>query len=83
MGRLELPIPDMADGLRSAAVDLEAKIKTYVPQEYKDSIAVTVYRKGRMTGLAIAYDDRAENLVYAALEYPASQSREEKVDPSR
>ncbi len=83
MGRLELPIPDMAGGLKSAAVDLEERIKAYLPQEYRDSVAVTAYRKGQTTGLAVAYDDRAENLVYAALEYPAGQGGKEKADPSQ
>jgi len=83
MGRLELPIPDLANSLTGAATDLEAKIRAHVPPKYKDSVTVTVFRKGKTTGLAIEYDDRAENLVYAAIEYPAGEARGEKVDPSR
>ncbi len=83
MGRLELPMPEMGRGLKAAAEDLEKKIRAHVPAEFKRSVAVTAFKRGKATGLAIEYDDRAENHVYAAIEYPAGGNRGESVDPSR
>ena len=83
MGKLELPMPEMGKGLKAAAKDLEARIRAHVPAEFKESIAVTTFKKGDATGLAVVYDDRAENHVYAAIEYPAGSGRGESIDPSR
>ncbi|OGS56636.1 MAG: hypothetical protein A3K60_01350 [Euryarchaeota archaeon RBG_19FT_COMBO_56_21] len=83
MGKLELPMPDMGKGLKAAAKDLETKIRAHVPVEFKKSVAVTAFKRGKATGLAIEYDDRAENHVYAAIEYPVGGGKGESVDPSR
>ena len=83
MGRLELPMPELGKGLGAAAKDLETRIRAHVPAKFKESVAVTVFKKGSATGLAIEYDDRAENHVYAAIEYPVGDEKGESVDPSR
>lgn len=83
MGKLELPMPDLGVGLEAAAKDFEAKIKANVPLQFKKTIAVTPFRKGLRTGLAIEYDDRAENMVFAAIEYPKASGRGETVNPSK
>ena len=73
MGRLELPLPEMRKGsraLEAAAKDMQARIRNQVPPELKDSIVVRMFKRGRATGLAIEYDDRAENFVYMAMEHP-------------
>jgi len=73
VGRLELPLPDIRKGSKSlevAAKDMQARIRDQVPTELKDTIVVRVFRKGKSTGIAIEYDDRAENSVYVAIEYP-------------
>jgi hypothetical protein len=73
MGRLELPLPDIGKGkssLESAAKEMQARIRNDMPEEFRGSVVVKAFRKGGRTGLAIEYDDRAENLVYTAIEYP-------------
>ena len=83
MGRLELPMPEMGKSLEAAATDLEARIRAHVPAELKESVAVTAFKRDNATGLAIEYDDRAENHVYAAIEYPVGGDKGEFADPSR
>jgi len=73
MGRLELPLPEIGRGAKSleaAAKDMQARIRNQVPTELKDTIVVKTFKKGKATGVAIEYDDRAENFVYMAMEYP-------------
>lgn len=73
MGRLELQLPDLGKGAKSieaAAEDMQARIRKRVPPELRSTIVVKAYRKGKVTGVAIEYDDRAENFVYMAMEYP-------------
>ena len=59
MGKLELPMPEMGKGLKAAAKDLETRIRAHVPAEFRESVAVTAFKRGKVTGLAIEYDDRA------------------------
>jgi len=70
MGRLEIPLPEMGEMLSDNAKKLEDKIKKQTPTALRGSIKVGTYKKGEHTGLAIEYDDRAENFVYTAMEYP-------------
>ncbi len=73
MGRLELPLPELGEGSRTlddASEKMQARIRKQVPPELRDSVIVTAFKKGKSTGLAIEYDDRAENYVYMAMEYP-------------
>lgn len=87
MGRLELPLPELGKdakkNLESAAKDMEKMIRERTPADLKDSIVVTTYRSAKGTGIVIEYDDRAENLVYAAMEYPRPGRKEESAVPRR
>lgn len=68
-----MPLPVLAKGansLEAAAKDMQARIREQVPQELRETIVVKTYTKGKATGVAIEYDDRAENYVYIAMEYP-------------
>jgi len=81
MGRLELPLPEMGGRLEERAKDVQARIRAQTPEDLRDSIVVKPFRKGDLTGLAIEYDDRAENFVYVAMEYPRGGDREESAIP--
>ena len=73
MGRLELPLPEIGKGeesLESAAARMQDRIRNQVPEHLRNTIIVKAFKKGKTTGLAIEYDDRAENYVYFAMEYP-------------
>ena len=73
MGRLELPLPDLGKGeksIRAAVESMQARIREQVPSELRETVFVKTYKKGKTTGVAIEYDDRAENFVYIAMEYP-------------
>jgi len=70
MGRLEIPLPEIGESLSTNARKLEERIKQQTPTALRNSIRVGTYKKGNHTGLAIEYDDRAENFVYTAMEYP-------------
>lgn len=83
MGRLELPLPELGKPLEESAKAMESKIRAQVAPEYRKSIVVKAFRKGQKTGLAIEYDDRAENQVYVAMEYPKGSGREEGSAPGR
>ena len=87
MGRLELPLPEFGkvarDNLNTAARNMEAKIRAQTPVELRESIIVRTYKKGDSTGIAIEYDDRAENYVYVAMEYPRPGRKEESVIPRK
>ncbi len=79
MGRLELPMPELDKGsgsLEKAAKDMQDRIRAAAPAALRQSIIVKVYRGEKGTGMAIEYDDRAENLVYVALEYPRPGRKE-------
>jgi hypothetical protein len=79
MGRLELPMPELEKGsgsLEKAAKDMQDRIRSAAPPALRKSIVVKAYRGEKGTGIAIEYDDRAENLVYVALEYPRSGGKE-------
>jgi hypothetical protein len=56
--------------LDDASKEMQARIRKQVPAELRDSVLVKSFKKGKTTGLAIEYDDRAENYVYMAMEYP-------------
>jgi len=71
------------DSLKNAAEDMQARIRARAPEELRDSIIVKAFKKGRSSGIAIDYDDRAENFVYIAMEYPRPGSREETVVPKK
>lgn len=84
MGRLELPIPELGPGdmsLSAAAKSIQAKIRKQIPPKLRDSVVVTAFKKEGRTGLAIEYDDRAENFVYMAMEYPRGGQKEESAVP--
>lgn len=73
MGILELPLPELGKGAKSleaAAKDMQARIRKQVPAELRNTVVVRTYKRGKSTGVAIEYDDRAENFVYVAMEYP-------------
>ena len=74
MGRLELPLPDIGKGKTSldlAAKEMQARIRNDIPEQFRRSLTVKPFRKGERTGLAIEYDDKAENMIYSAIEYPS------------
>jgi hypothetical protein len=56
--------------LEAAAKDMQTRIRNQLPPELKDTVVVRMFKRGESTGLAIEYDDRAENYVYMAMEYP-------------
>lgn len=73
MGRLELPLPDLGKSRSSldlAAKKMQARIRSDIPEQFRRSVTVRPFRKGERTGLAIEYDDRAENMIYSSIEYP-------------
>ena len=73
MGRLELPLPELGRGagsIEAAAKVMQTRIRKQVPRELRSTIVVKTFKKGKATGVAIEYDDRAENYVYMAMEYP-------------
>lgn len=76
MGRLELPLPELGRGtqfLQASAEDMEARIRAKVPEELRNSIKVRPFKRRGSSGLAVEYDDRAEAVVHAAIEYPEGQ----------
>lgn len=75
MGRLELPLPEIGIPLNDHARDMQAKIRANVPSALRESIVVKTFKKGDRAGIAIEYDDRAENFVYTAMEYPLGVRR--------
>jgi len=70
MGRLELPLPELDRSLETHAKDMQKKIRAHVPEKMRDTVVVKAFKKGKTTGIAIEYDDKIENLVYSAIEYP-------------
>ena len=86
MGRLELPLPQLGKGeqsLEAVSKQMQEKIRARAPKDLRETIVVRPYAKGRQTGLAIDYDDRAESFVYAAIEYPSGSGTEEVAVPKR
>ena len=81
VGRLELPLPDVGVSLESHAKEMQTRIREQTPKELRSSIIVRAFKKGNETGLAIEYDDRAENFVYMAMEYPKGGRKKESVVP--
>jgi len=84
MGRLELPLPQLGKGKRSLEVvakDMQEKIRARAPKGLRETIIVKPFTKGKQTGLSIDYDDRAENFVYMAMEYPKGGGKKESVVP--
>ena len=69
MGRLELPLPEIGTPLKAHAKNMQDRIRAHVPSELRKSVKVKAFKKGDTTGIAIEYDDRAENFVYTAMEY--------------
>lgn len=67
---MEIPLPEFDEPLSAHAKRLEEKIRKQTPSELRDSIRVGTFKKGKRKGLAIEYDDKAENFVYTAMEYP-------------
>lgn len=80
MGRLELPLPELDTSLETHAKKVQARIRAQTPTELRSTIFVKPFRRGRETGLAIEYDDRAENFVYVAMEYPKGSEKKESID---
>ena len=87
MGRLELPLPEFGKAgtgnLKTAARNMEAKIRAQTPVALRESIVVRTFKKGGGTGIEIEYDDRAENFVYIAMEFPRPGRREETITPRK
>lgn len=83
MGRLELPLPEIGKPLEDSAKAMESKIRAQVTPEYRKSIVVRAFKKGQRTGVVIEYDDRVENQVYVAMEYPKGSAREECSAPGK
>jgi hypothetical protein len=84
MGRLELPLPQLGKGKQSLEVvakDMQEKIRARAPKDLRETITVKPFTKGKQTGLSIEYDDRAENIVYMAMEYPKGGGKKESVVP--
>jgi hypothetical protein len=71
------------DSLKNAAEDMQARIRARTPEGLRDSIVVKAFKKGKSTGIAIEYDDRAENFVYIAMEYPRPGRGTESVVPRK
>ena len=85
MGTLEMPMPDLGKGegsLEAQGRRLERRIRSHLPREPRDKVTVAVYADGERTGLRIEFDDRAEQMVLVALEYPPGSDREECEMPS-
>lgn len=70
MGRLELPLPELGKPLETHAKDMQEKIRKQIPEKMRKTVVVKAFKKGNRTGIAIEYDDKVENLVYSAIEYP-------------
>lgn len=83
MGRLELPLPELGKPLEESAKAMESKIRAQVAPEFRKSVVVRAFKKGQKSGLAVEYDDRAENQVYVALEYPKGSGRSECSEPGK
>ena len=84
MGRLELPLPELGeDSLSWSAKDIEKKIRAQTPADLRDSIAVRPFRDGKQTGIRIEYDDKAEQFVFIAMEYPKGGGKHEDPVPHR
>jgi hypothetical protein len=84
MGKLELPLPQLGKGKQSLEViakDMQNKIRALAPKDMRETITVKPFTKGKQTGLSIEYDDRAENIVYMAMEYPKGGGKKESVVP--
>jgi hypothetical protein len=81
MGRLELPLPEVGISLESHAKEMQARIREQAPKDLRNSIVVKAFKKGKQTGLAIEYDDRAEDFVYMAMEYPKGGGKKDSVVP--
>lgn len=79
MGRLELPLPEIGIPLKAHAKDMQARMRAQVPTELRKSVKVKAFKKGEKTGIVIEYDDRAENFVYTAMEYPRGGGKEKPV----
>lgn len=81
---MELPLPELGEGktsMKASARDMQAKIRAQTPPDLRDSIRVTAFERSGKTGLLIEYDDKAENYVYMAMEYPVGGKREERIEP--
>ncbi len=86
MGKLWLPMPQLGKGehsLEVVAKHMQDKIRAQAPKDLGDTITVKPFTKGKSTGLAINYDDRAERYVYVAIEYPAGSCKEESATPRK
>jgi hypothetical protein len=79
VGRLELPLPEIGAPLKAHAKHMQARIRAQVPGELRKSVKVKVFKKGERSGIVIEYDDRAENFVYTAMEYPPRGGQEKPV----
>lgn len=83
MGKLELPLPGLGRSLNESAREMQERVRSQVPEEFRGSIAVKAFKRGEKTGLEISYDDRAEHFVYSAIEYPKGSGRAESAEPRK
>lgn len=81
MGKLVLPLPELGISIDESADEMQARIRERVPEKLRASISVKALREGSKTGLEVSYDDRAENFVYSAIEYPRVSGRKETAEP--
>lgn len=79
MGRLELPLPEIGVPLKAHAKHMQSRIRAQVPSELRKSVKVKTFKNGEKTGIVIEYDDRAENFVFTAMEYPRGGGEERPV----
>jgi hypothetical protein len=86
MGRLELPLPRLGTGKQSLEVvakEMQERIRARVPKDLRMTIFVKPFTRGKETGISIDYDDRAEGVVYVAIEYPGGSGKQETVVPRK
>ncbi len=84
MGKLEMPMPDLGKGassLDAQAKALEKRIRAQMPKDLAESVRVRTVRTKERSVLEIVFDDRAEQMVLVAIEYPKGSGREECAEP--
>ncbi|MBE0518408.1 MAG: hypothetical protein IH630_04185 [Thermoplasmata archaeon] len=71
VGRIDLPMPELGRGtqfLEASADELQAKIRSKVPKQYRSSVVVRPFKRRGSTGLSVEYEDIIEAEVMAAIE---------------
>jgi len=71
VGRIDLPMPELGRGtqfLEASADELQAKIRSKVPKQYRSSVVVRPFKRRGSTGLSVEYEDIIEAEVMSAIE---------------